>query len=227
MKAIIMASGKGTRMAPLTDTIPKPMLKVLDKNLIEWKLERLPKEIDHIIMIVSYLREAFIDYFGDSWNGIPITYVIQDPINGTGGGIALCKDLVDGRTLIVSGDDIYEKEDMEKLVQYDYAMLVCDQGEEGLKKKGQVVEKGGLFVGINEGDIQTGIPSSLINTGAYTISKEYFTYPLVKWSPTEYGFPQTLAQMKDDYPIHIIRAREWIQITAPEDLEIAEKKLRS
>lgn len=227
MKVIIMASGKGTRMAPLTDTTPKPMLKVLGKNLIEWKLERLPKGVDHIIMIVSYLREQIMEYFGSSWNGIPITYVIQDPINGTGGGIALCKEHVDGKTLIVSGDDIYEKEDLERLAEHDYAVLVFDEGEEGLKKKGQVVEKDGLFVGINEGDIQTGTPSSLINAGAYMISKEYFTYPLVKWSPTEYGFPQTLAQLKDDHPIHIVRASKWIQITAPEDLEKAEQELRN
>lgn len=212
-------------MAPLTDNTPKPMLKVLDKNLIEWKLEALPDSTDKIIMIVSYLREAIIEYFGDSWHGIPIVYVVQDPINGTGGGVALCEEHVDGKVLIVSGDDIYEKKDLEKLAQHDYAMLVYDEGEEGFKKKGQVVEKDGLMVGINEGDIQTGIPSSLINAGAYVISPEYFDYPLVKWSPTEYGLPQTIAQLKDDHPIHIVRATEWIQITAPEDIAKAEKIL--
>ena len=213
-------------MAPLTDTIPKPMLMVGDKNLIEWKLEALPEGVDKIIIIVSYLKEVIMEYFGDSWRGIPITYVVQDPINGTGGGVALCEEHVDGKVLIVSGDDIYEKKDLEKLVQYDYAMLVYDEGEEGLKKKGQVVEKDGYFIGINEGDVQTGIPSSLINAGAYVISQEYFDYPLVKWSPTEYGLPQTLAQLKDDYPIHVVRATRWIQITTPEDLEKAEKLLR-
>lgn len=227
MKAIILASGKGTRMAPLTDTIPKPMLTVADKNLIEWKLEALPEGIDEIIMIVSYLKEVIQGYFGTSWRGIPISYVIQEPINGTGGGVALCEQYVDEKVLIVSGDDIYAKEDLQNLTQYNYAILVHDEGEAGLKKKGQVVERGGLFVGINEGDIQTGIPSSLINAGAYVISSEYFDYPLVKVSETEYGFPQTLVQVAKDIPIHVVHATQWIQITAPEDLKKAEAVLLS
>jgi NDP-sugar pyrophosphorylase family protein len=225
MIVIILASGKGTRMAPLTDTTPKPMLTVLDKNLIEWKLEALPENVDKIVIIVSYLKEIIMDYFGDSWRGIPITYVIQEPLNGTGGGVALCEDHVDGKVLIVSGDDIYAKEDLENLIKHDYAMLVLDEGEEGLKKKGQVVEKDGRFIGINEGDVQTGVPSSLINAGAYVISNEYFDYPLVKVSDTEYGLPQTLAQLAQDFPIHIVHATRWIQITAPEDLKKAEQIL--
>ena len=50
MIAIILAAGRGTRMAPLTDDLPKPMLIVLGKNIIEWKLEALPKEVNEIIL---------------------------------------------------------------------------------------------------------------------------------------------------------------------------------
>ena len=225
MKAIILASGKGTRMAPLTDTRPKPMLKIHGKNLLEWKLERLPESIDQIIIVVNYLREQIIEHFGNSWNGIPIEYTVQDPIDGTGGAVALCEKYITDKALIISGDDIYEKKDFEELIKYDYAILVSDLGEEGLKRYGQVVENNGIFIGINEGILQTGIPSSLINAGAYVISKEYFTYPKVKWSEDEYGLPQTLAQIKDDYPIHVIHATRWINITTPNDLEKAEKLL--
>ncbi len=225
MIAIILASGRGVRMGSLTDNTPKPMLTVLDKNLIEWKLEALPSEIDKIIMVVGYKKEIIMDYFGDSWKGVPITYIVQDPINGTAGAVSLCEEHVNDKALVLMGDDIYNKDDLKKLISYNYAMLVFDEEEEGLKKKGQVVEKDGLFVGLNEGHMQTGTPSSLINTGACVISNEYFDYPLVKVSDTEYGLPHTLTQLINDFPIHIIRATKWIQITDPETLKKAEETL--
>jgi hypothetical protein len=61
------------------------MLTVLDKNLITWKLEALPQEIDEIILIVGYLQDIVRAYFGSHWNGIPIRYIEQPTLNGTGG----------------------------------------------------------------------------------------------------------------------------------------------
>lgn len=225
MEAIILAAGRGTRMAPLTDTTPKPMLNVLGKNLIEWKLEALPKGITKIIFVVGYKKEVIQNYFGSSWRGIPIIYVEQTVLDGTGGAIALCEPYIESKALILMGDDIYNKEDLERLVAHDYALLVLDEGEEGLKKKGQVVEKDGLLVGLNEGNVQTGVPSSLINTAAYAISKKYFSYPKIHVSETEYGLPQTLVSLTKDIPVSVLRATWWIQVTTPECLERAAMKL--
>jgi UDP-N-acetylglucosamine diphosphorylase / glucose-1-phosphate thymidylyltransferase / UDP-N-acetylgalactosamine diphosphorylase / glucosamine-1-phosphate N-acetyltransferase / galactosamine-1-phosphate N-acetyltransferase len=225
MQAIILAAGRGTRMSPLTDTLPKPMLTVLGKNLIEWKLEALPESVTQIILIVGYKKEIIENYFGDSWKGIPITYIEQETLDGTGGAIALCKDYVTDKALVLMGDDIYEKRDLEHLLAHEYAMLVNDEGEAGLKRKGQIIEKNGLLVGLNEGDSQTGTPSSLINTGACVISKEYFTYPPVKFSETEYGLPHTLISLSKNRPVQVEKATSWIQITRPECLERATLKL--
>lgn len=221
MEVIILAAGRGTRMAPLTDNVPKPMLEVLGKNLIEWKLEALPQEVTHIIFVVGYKKEVIQNYFGSSWKGIPITYIEQITLNGTGGAIALCEPFIKEKALILMGDDIYNREDLQKLTEYDYAILVLDEGEEGLKKKGQVVEKDGLLIGLNEGQLQTNTPSSLINAAAYSISKKYFDYPLVKLSETEFGLPHTLVSLTQDIPVHVLRATRWIQITTPECLDKA------
>ncbi|MFA5132397.1 MAG: sugar phosphate nucleotidyltransferase [Candidatus Paceibacterota bacterium] len=208
MLAIILASGRGVRMGTLTENTPKPMLSVLNKNLLEWKLEALPKEVSEIIFVVGYKKEIIMDYFGSSWNTIPVTYIIQDELNGTGGAIALCKEYVQEKALILMGDDIYENSDLEKLIAHDNAMLVFDEGETGLQKKGQVVEKDGLLFGLNEGQSQTGFPSSLINTGACVISKDYFSYPLVRVSDTEFGLPHTIVGMAQDIPVHVLKSSE-------------------
>ncbi len=226
MLAIILAGGRGTRMAPLTDTLPKPMLKVLDKNLLEWKLEALPDSVTKIVFVVGYLSEKIKEYFGTSWNGIPVEYIHQEVLDGTGGAIALCEPFIDDRALILMGDDIYDARDLEELTRYSFSMLVIDRGEEAkIIKAGKVVERNGYFLGLNEGLAQTGLETSLINTGAYTISKEYFTYEKRKVKDDEYGIPQTLVGIINDHPVKILKAEKWIQITSPECLERAAKEL--
>ncbi len=225
MIAILLVAGRGARMGSLTDTTPKPMLFVGTKNLIEWKLEALPSGVTQIILVVGYKKEAIQNYFKSSWKSIPIIYIEQVELNGTGGALLLCEPYIKDKALILMGDDIYAKNDLEKLTSYDYAILVDNQGEEALQKKGQVVEKDGFFVGVNEGDIQTGTPSTLINTGAYSISKEYFKYPLVKVSEAEFGLPQTLLGVAKVLPVHVVRATMWTQITSQECLKRAEKIL--
>jgi bifunctional UDP-N-acetylglucosamine pyrophosphorylase/glucosamine-1-phosphate N-acetyltransferase len=208
-------------MAPLTDTLPKPMLSVLGKNLIEWKLEALPDGVSRIILVVGYKKEIIQNYFGSLWKGIPIIYVEQTTLDGTGGAVALCEPYVKEKALILMGDDIYNKEDILRISALDYAILVLDEGEAGLKKKGQVVEKDGLLVGLNEGQSQTNTPSSLINAAVYSISRDYFKYPLVRVSETEFGLPHTLVGVAKDIPVKVIPATWWIQITTPECLDRA------
>ena len=110
---------------------------------------------------------------------------------------------------------VYKKEDLEKLCDQSFAMQVYDDGEKGLTKKGQVIQKDGLLIGINEGTAQTGIPSSLIFTGAGVISKEYFNYEPVKFTETEYGLPHKLVVISKDIPVHTIFASANEVKTAP------------
>ncbi len=226
MIAIILAAGRGARMAPLTDNIPKPMLSVLGKNLIEWKLEALPDTVTSIIILVGYKGEVIREYFGDAWNGIPITYITQTALNGTGGAIELCKDYIHDKALVMMGDDIYSKDDLASLALHNFALLAQDKGEEaGTATGGKIIARDGYFIGLNEGLSQTGRASTLINTGAYTLSPEYFTYEKVKVSDTEYGLPNTLVSVAHDHPVTLVQATTWIQITTPECLQRAEKIL--
>lgn len=219
MKVIILASGKGARMLPLTEKVPKPMLVYKNKNLIEWKLESLPESIEEIIIVVGYLDHVIKDYFGNNWRNINIKYVQQEILNGTGGAVDLCKNLVNDKTLILMGDDIYKKEDLELLVKNENAILVFDLKEDGLKRKGQILrDQNNNLIGINEGLSQNNTSSSLINTGACVISKKYFDYEPVQFSETEYGLPHTLVKMAKNHAVKVVEASEWKQITKPDDL---------
>jgi MurNAc alpha-1-phosphate uridylyltransferase len=63
IKAIILAAGKGSRLAPLTDTIPKPMVLIAGKPIIEHTLENIYTQVDEIIIVVKYLSKKISDYF--------------------------------------------------------------------------------------------------------------------------------------------------------------------
>jgi len=83
MKAIILAAGRGTRLKPITDTTPKPLIKIRGKSILEYFLEQVYSHVNEIILIVNYKSEMFQETFGDSYCGIPITYHIQGEKKGT------------------------------------------------------------------------------------------------------------------------------------------------
>ena len=64
-----MAAGVGKRMRPLTDTMPKPMIPVLCKPLLEYTFAALPDEIDEVILVIRYRGDQIKAYFGDNFLG--------------------------------------------------------------------------------------------------------------------------------------------------------------
>ena len=111
MQAVILAAGLGTRLRPLTYDTPKPLLKIGDKTLIEYNIERLPECIDELVIVIGYLGEQIIDYFGNQYKGKKISYIKQSQLLGTGHALFLCKKILNDRFLVLMGDDIYSQED--------------------------------------------------------------------------------------------------------------------
>jgi mannose-1-phosphate guanylyltransferase len=112
MKAIILAGGLGTRLQPYTFFIPKPMLPLGNKPLLEHIIEWLKNDdnnIDHIIICVSYLHRTIEDYFEDgSRFGIKIEYTRSDRPLATAGQLLTAKRFIDDTFVCVYGDSIYE-----------------------------------------------------------------------------------------------------------------------
>ena len=107
MRAMILAAGLGTRMRPLTNTTPKPMLKVAGKPLIEHQITRLVEAgITDIVINHAYLGEQIEQYFGDGANfGCSIQYSAESEPLETGGGIFKALPLLgDDPFLLVNGD---------------------------------------------------------------------------------------------------------------------------
>ncbi len=220
MQAVILAGGRGKRMKELTDEVPKPLLKVCGKSLLEHKIENLPECIDEVIIVVGYLHEKIREALGSSCAGRTITYIYMEELNGTAPALALCKDVLKGKCLVLMGDDLYGKEDMARAVEHDWyvGLQVADAPFAG----GNMKVENGLLRQIIEGGGQAG---EYVNTGIYVVSPELFSYEMVQLPGGEYGLPQTIALLAQDIPVNVGVVDTWIRVTAPEDLEYAENAL--
>jgi dTDP-glucose pyrophosphorylase len=107
LDAIIMAGGKGERLKPLTDSVPKPMLKIGNKPIIEHNIDWLISYgIETIYISVNYLKEQIIDYFGNGEKkGVEIKYIEEGKPLGTAGSLSLIDNL--NRDIIVTNSDLF------------------------------------------------------------------------------------------------------------------------
>nr|WP_251358178.1 nucleotidyltransferase family protein [Kangiella sp. TOML190] len=116
-KAMILAAGRGERMRPLTDTLPKPLLKVDGKALIEYHIEALKDAgIRDIIINTAWLGEIIPEYLGDgAYWGVNLTYSHEHSALETAGGIRKALDFFEEQPFVVVNGDIWSDFDFELL----------------------------------------------------------------------------------------------------------------
>lgn len=118
MKTVIMAGGKGTRIASVNAEVPKPMIPILDKPILEYQLECLRDQCyDDFILVVGHLGHVVQDYFGDGSGispatgkpfGVKIEYVVETEPLGTAGALFLLKEKLGEDFLLLCGDVIFD-----------------------------------------------------------------------------------------------------------------------
>ena len=107
MKAFILAAGKGKRLKPITNNIPKPLIEIKGKPLLEWSLIKLRSAgIKEIVINLHYLGDQIVDYFGNGKKlDLKINYSFEKRLLGTGGALIQGKNFLnDSPFLLISGD---------------------------------------------------------------------------------------------------------------------------
>src|SRR5512133_1369846 len=102
INAVILCGGLGTRLRSVVSDIPKPMAPVKNKPFLEYILANLCKSntVSRFVLCVGYKYEQIESYFGNSFNGIPVSYSIEDTPLGTGGAIVKSLPIVDGNSFL-------------------------------------------------------------------------------------------------------------------------------
>ena len=218
MKAVILCAGEGTRMRPLTFTIPKQLLKVGDKAVLEHIFHELPDQIDEVILVVKYLAGQIQDYFGEEFLGKKIHYVTQVSKDyGTWIGLNEAKHLLGKeKFLVLLGDDILDKESIESCLEHDFSVLVKEV--EDPRRFGVVLanEHGKILDFIEKPEEQI---SNLANTGVQVLDYRIFNYPARQHKNGEYYLTDSVARLAKDHDVFIKLAKSWISMATPEDLE--------
>ncbi len=222
MQAVILAAGKGTRLRPLTDRIPKALVDIKGVPLIGRILAALPRDITEIVIVVGHLAEQIRAHIGPRWNGIPVRYVVQDPLDGTGTAIHLAKGLLRGSFLVVNGDDLYDQADLARLCGHPLAILLHQTN--GPISPSALVDAQGHFIGLETKPPQGEHHRRVC--GAYVLDERFFRYPLAEIpvrDHVEFSLPHTLVNLAKDLSVRAEIARFWQPVGTPEEWQEANR----
>lgn len=227
MKAIILAAGKGTRFGEITKKIPKSLIPVNGKPIIEYTLASLPSKITDVYLVVGHLGEQIKSHVGKEYKGIKIKYIELKNLTGTATAVWKAKKyLGKDKFLVLYGDDLYSKNELEKLIRYPWAFGLVKLIPPTPKYLNLVLDSKKYIIQAlypTKKEMKTGI---FISTGAYIMDSRIFKYKPVKLTNGEYGLPQTILTAAKDIPTKGMIMKRWTQINRPEDIKKAEIKLK-
>jgi bifunctional UDP-N-acetylglucosamine pyrophosphorylase/glucosamine-1-phosphate N-acetyltransferase len=215
IQAVIMAAGKSTRTWPLTLTKPKPLLKVMNKEIIKHSLDALQGLVGEVIIVVGFKKEMIIKEIGHKYGKLKIRYAEQKTQLGTGHALKCVEKLIKGKFIVIGGDDIFSKKDIKACLRHKYAVLGCkvkDPGRFGVfvvkgKEVKKVVEKPKKFV------------SDIANAGLYVFDKSVFGFKLKKSQRGEYEIVDYInALIKKERAVCEKVKGRWLSLGYPWDL---------
>lgn len=224
MQCVILAAGKGTRLRPLTENCPKPLVEVGGKTLLDHIVGALPRFVDELIILTGYKGEMIREYCGEEFHGRKVKYVHQEEQNGTAPGLWLCKDKIKGRFLFLFADDIHGEDDLARATSFSRALLVSNVSNP---------EKFGIVVRKPDGTLDQMIekpkhaPSNCASTGAMVLDQHIFEFEPQEAINGEYYLTEVIERYAKKYPIAIVEQNTWIPIASVEDVEKANKILAS
>lgn len=213
---VILAAGKGTRFLPLTNSVPKPMLKVAGKPVLAHQIEAALPYINEVVLVVGYLKEVIKKYFGNSYMGIPVKYAEQPETVGSSDALRCAKDQISNEEFfLIYGDDIYDTSFFKQISEKEHAaigMKVQNWQHYGIfqlkndKYLEKIIEKPSEFAG------------DLANIGVFKVNKQIFEYTnKIEKSPRgEYELTDVISLYAADTPFEIIQVETgWMPLGYP------------
>lgn len=196
MRAMVLAAGVGSRLEPLTARIPKPLVPVANRPVMELILQLLKRHgIEEVISNLHHLPEALRQYFGDgSKLGMRLSFHEEAMLSGDAGGVRACRDFLESGTFLVIMGDL--------LTDADITFVVAEHRRKraiatiGLKRVDDVTQFGvavtdqrGFITGFQEKPEPAEALSNLASTGIYVLEPEIFEHIPAQGT---YGFGRQL-----------------------------------
>jgi mannose-1-phosphate guanylyltransferase/phosphomannomutase len=222
MKAVIMAGGFGTRIRPLTFSIPKPMLPVVNIPIMEHMIDLLKREgFTDLYVLLFFQPDVIKDYFGDGSDfGVRIKYLLPDRDYGTAGAVGLLRNVIKERFLVISADLItnYPLGDLWNyhISKSSFVTIGLVSVENPLQFGVVITDKDGRVVKFLEKPSWGEVFSDTVNTGIYVLEPEVFDHIPYE---EEYDFSKDLfpSLLNQGYPIFGYNTNcYWKDVGSPE-----------
>ncbi|NNJ56530.1 MAG: NTP transferase domain-containing protein [Bacteroidia bacterium] len=220
---VIMAGGKGSRLMPLTENLPKPLIKVGEKPIIEYNIDRLKSYgIKNQAITINYLGDQIIEAFGDgSSKGIKLNYTKESLPMGTMGALTLVENLTNDYILVMNSDlltDIDYEDFFQELISKNGDLAVATTTHEVQIPYGIIESEDDYITDIKEKPTYT----YYSNAGIYLFKKE-----LISHIPPDQYFDATsfinLLLEEKKKVIHYPILGYWLDIGKHQDLEKAQR----
>ncbi len=172
-QAVILAGGFGTRLSPLTDTKPKPLVKILDKTVLDAVLDKTVKAgVSKVTLSTFYMAEMIRDAVKEREN---VNCVAECIPLGTAGGVKKCHDGVSGNILVLSGDGVFDF-DLGKIIDFHLenqndVTIVLSKNENPTEYGCVICDSSWNVESFCEKPPWKRVKTNLVNTGIYVISK--------------------------------------------------------
>ncbi|MFH1588400.1 MAG: sugar phosphate nucleotidyltransferase [Candidatus Diapherotrites archaeon] len=230
MQTLLLAAGKGTRMLPLTKSIPKCLIELNGKPLIEWILLELKKaNVMECFIVVSYKKEKVKEFLGNEFKGIKINYILQPKPLGTGDAVKKAKGKMKKHFLCLNADTLFKAGLIRRILRQNLAdALIVAREEKHPENFGVLKTEKNKVLEIIEKPKNP--ESNLVNAGIYLFSEKIFD-ALSKVKKSKRGEIELIAGINklisQGNKTEFIESTSIIyDIGSIEDLRKAEKELR-
>ncbi len=172
MKAVILAAGRGTRLLPLTESVPKPLIEVNGVPILERMLKQLKSVgITDVVVVVHHLKGQIMNYCSGSPFGMNVTCVEQEEMKGTADAVLCAESHVVGRFICIAVDSFFETSLLDELINTEGGIITCKEVEDA-SRYGVLEVSGEEVVKIVEKSSNP--PSNLANFSVYVFPHEIF-----------------------------------------------------
>lgn len=229
MKLIILAAGKGLRFLPVTEKIPKGMVRILNEPLLKHAVAPYLDYVSDIIFVINDgLGIEIKKYFKNKYLGHSVFYRVQPVQKGTMDALLTCKDLIKEGELfcVTNGDDLLTKSDIKNAI---------DCGIIGVGVSRRIMPKGYLGIETDKGNIlgftrhNTNFKNveDLFYNGFNILDNKVFSFIPISTKDGELGLPHTLFANIDRYPLKAFNFSLWETVNCPDDIPSAEKFIKN
>lgn len=227
MKAVILAAGKGTRMLPLTEKVPKVLIPVRGEPFLWYLLKNLKDAgIEEFGIVVGYKKEQ-IRKFVEKEKIRNVTFIEQKEQLGTGHAVFQAKEFAGNeRFIVISGDNLYSVNDIKAIVQ-ENRNIIAGLEVENPSAYGVLVVDGNKLIRIDEKPENP--VSNLVNTGLYNFGPEIFeAIEKIGKSPMgEYELTDAMTLLAKEGKMLVKKLNDfWIDMGKLSDIPNVEAKIR-